>query len=185
MQSLLYGVPKPGEPFVPQPGFVEMANRAFEIIGIEPRTPLPLRDETHLVFEGEAPGILTMHAIYDEAKSLDAGSIVDKLHRLHDVAVNERDLFARLEVTPRFIRARRRHAEGDATAGAARIEPENEARLLRRAAMDMAVDAEGTVIAAQPRGPALLMLEAGPPHEGAISKNPQILHAVSLVAWRL
>ena len=70
-----------------------------------------------------------------------------------------------------------RDPERDAAAGAAAVEPEHQARLFRRAAMDEGIDAERAVFANQPRRDPFDEFEAGAPHQRAIAEHPE-------VAWR-
>ena len=60
--------------------------------------------------------------------------------------------FAVVEVAQHLRRLRRRHAEDDAAAGPAAIQPQHEPRAFRRAAVAMAPQAEAPMKAPQQRG---------------------------------
>ena len=66
----------------------------------------------------------------------------------------------------------RRHAIGDAAAGAAVIEAEHQARPLRRPAVDKGIDAERPMGADQPCLEPLEIGKAGPPHQRAVAEHP-------------
>lgn len=177
MQTLLYGAPELAELRVRNTRLVEMAHRAFQIVGVLSRASLALGDQPYLILEGQPSGILSMRTVDDEAKRIDPASISGKFNPLRDVLVDQRHLLARLQIAPRFFGPRGGNAEGDTPAGTTRIESENETRPFRRAAMNMAVDTEGPVIASEQRRLPLFMLEARPPHQRPVSKDPEILHA--------
>lgn len=116
MQTLLYGAPKPAEPFIREPGLVEMTHRTLKVIRVASGTAFTLGYESHLIFEGKPSGILLVRAIDDEAERVDADAAADEFNGLHDIAVNERHLFARLKIAPRLFRPLGRNAKSDTPA---------------------------------------------------------------------
>ena len=68
------------------------------------------------------------------------------------------------------------HAERGADAGPAAVQPEHEARPLRRSPMHEGTHAKRAVIAAQPRPDGFRVGEARPPHQRAVAENPKIAH---------
>src|SRR5216683_1686141 len=82
------------------------------------------------------------------------------------------------QIAPYRVVALDRQAMGEATAGAARQQAEDEAGLLRRAAIMLRVDAEGAMPTVQARGPRLGRGKARLPHQRAVAEDPVGLGAV-------
>lgn len=116
MQTLLYGAPKPAEPFIREPSLVEMTHRTLKVIRVASGTAFTLGDESHLLLEGKTSGILLVVAVDDETERIDTGAAVDKLDGFHDIAVNQRHLLAGLKVTSRFLRTFGRDAKRNTAA---------------------------------------------------------------------
>ncbi len=83
-------------------------------------------------------------------------------------------LLAAAQILHRVAAQLGRNPEGDATAGAAAVEPEHQAGLFRSAAMVERIDAERAMFADQPRRSLFNELEARPPHQRAIAEHPQV-----------
>ena len=95
-------------------------------------------------------------------------------HVAKGLDINLRHLLA-LRADRRWCRrVCRPRPERNPAAGAAAIEPEHEARPLRRSAMHEGIDAERTVQPGQPRRVPFEILEARPPHQRAIGEHPQV-----------
>ena len=112
---------------------------------------MALADVAQLLLERQPPGILHMAAIDHVSQRADAlPRLVVEPHRAHHLAIDGGDLFALAQIGDGVVAMLRRDPERDAAAGAAAIEPEHQAGLFRRAAMDEGVDAERAVFADQP-----------------------------------
>ncbi|MDA9455816.1 hypothetical protein XI00_16525 [Bradyrhizobium sp. CCBAU 21359] len=136
---------------------------------------MALDDMAVLLGEREAAGILHMAAVDDIGERGDAlARIVLQPHRAHHLAIDRGDLLARPQIRDDLGAVLFSDTEGDAAAGAAAVEPEHQARLLRRAAMDEGIDAERPVLADQPRRDALLEVEARSPHQRAVAEHPEV-----------
>src|SRR5579863_783753 len=90
------------------------------------------------------------------------------------LVVHGRHLLALAKVAKSRLPLRRLDSEGCAVAGAAAVEAEDEARPLRRAAMDVRIDAEAAPVAAQQAALPFGIDEARPPHQGAVTEHPEI-----------
>src|SRR6266702_3383116 len=109
------------------------------------------------------------------------GEIDQRRHRAAIVEMNRPDGFpvdavivdlAVDQITPHRIVPLSRQAMGEAAAGAARQQAEDETGLLRRAAIMLRVDAEGPMPTVQARGPRLGRGEARIPHQRAVAEDP-------------
>src|ERR1700726_4328041 len=119
--------------------------------------------------------ILQMAAVDDIGERTDAlPCVVLQPHRAHHFAIDGGDLFALAQIGDRCRAALLRHAERDAAAGTATIEPEHETRLFRRAAVHEGIDAERAMLADQARPNPLDVLEARPPYQRAIAEHPEV-----------
>src|SRR3981189_2027948 len=76
------------------------------------------------------------------------------------------------QIAPHRLVAFGRQAVGEAAAGAARQQAEDEAGLLRRPAIMLRVDAEGTMPALKARGPRLGCGKSRIPHQRAVAEDP-------------
>src|SRR3546814_9477384 len=83
------------------------------------------------------------------------------------------------QIAQNLARRRLGHAEGDAAAGSAPVEPEHQPRPFPRAAIMLRIDAEGAVIAAQQRRLPLQEDESRVPHQGAVAEDPDVP-----IAWQ-
>src|SRR5690348_9533441 len=89
-----------------------------------------------LLFEVEPAGILRMPAIYHVDERAHAPlRLAGEQHVAPGLAIDHGDLLARPQIGDGLVAQRARHAIGDPAAGAAAVEAEHEAGLLRRAAM--------------------------------------------------
>src|SRR6266487_4683837 len=95
-------------------------------------------------------------------------------HGSPHLAIDRGDLLAFAQIGDGRRAVLFRDPECDAAAGAAAVEPEHEARLLRRAAMDEGIDAERAVFADQPRWSPFDEFEARAPHQGAVTEHPEV-----------
>src|SRR6516225_852029 len=119
--------------------------------------------------------ILHMAAIDHIGKRADAlPRIVLEPHRAHHLAIDGGHLLARTQIGDRLPAVFCGHAERDAAADAAAIEPEHQSRFFRRTAMDEGIDAEGAMLADQPRRNPLDEFETGPPYQRAIAEHPEV-----------
>jgi len=76
------------------------------------------------------------------------------------------------QITPHRVILLGRQSMGEAAARAARQQAEDEARLLRRAAIVLRIDAEGPMPTVQARGSRLRRSEARIPHQRAVAEDP-------------
>src|SRR3546814_11632603 len=76
------------------------------------------------------------------------------------------------QIAQNLARRRLGHAEGDAAAGSAPVEPEHQPRPFPRAAIMLRIDAEGAVIAAQQPPLPLQADESRVPPHGAVAEDP-------------
>jgi hypothetical protein len=79
---------------------------------------------------------------------------------------------ALVEIAQHLGLALARDRQRAAAAGAAAVEAEHQPRPLLGAAMHPGIDAQGPVIAVQPRVHDRIVLEARPPHQRAIGEDP-------------
>src|SRR5437868_2061802 len=93
----------------------------------------------------------------------------------NEFPVHRRGLFAAAQISKRGRALLRRHAIGDAAAGAAEIEAEDEAGAFRSAAMIERINAQRTMHPDDVRWHPVEVVEAGPPDQRAIAKHPEIL----------
>src|SRR5260370_9518464 len=94
----------------------------------------------------ELAAVLRMRAVDHEAKPLyPAPRVAVEQHGPHGLAVDRRDLLAPAQIRNRGIPMLCRGPVGDAAAGAAAVEPPNQARPPRRAATDAAEHAQRAV----------------------------------------
>src|SRR5580693_2871737 len=128
------------------------------------------------LLRGRKPScILHMAAVDDIGERADAlPRVVLQPYRAHHFAIDGGDLLALAQIGDRCRAVVLRHAERDATAGAAAIEPEHETGLFRRAAVHEGIDAERAMLADQARPNPLDVLEARPPHQRAIPEHPEV-----------
>ena len=129
----------------------------------------------------EIAGILLVAAVDDVADSRDALAAVEP-DRQHALEIDAGDEFAVAQIGQHLVAKFARHAEGQADAGAAAVEPEHQARPFARAAIDEGRDAERAAEAVQPGAAGLDMRETRPPHQRAIAKNPKIAHIAKPVS---
>ena len=102
--------------------------------------------------ERQPSGILHVTAVDDEAERPHLPPrLLFKLDPPDGFEIDGGDLLARAQIGDGFGARRGGDAKGDAAAHAAAIEPQHQARPLRRAAMDERVDAERPVQPDQPR----------------------------------
>ena len=128
-----------------------------------------------LVGERQPAGVLHMAAVDDIGERGDAFTrFVLQPHRAHHLAIDRGHLLARPQIGDHVGTVLFSDAEGDAAAGAAAVEPQHQARLLRRAAMHEGIDAERAVLADQPGRDAFLEFEARPPHQRSVAEHPEV-----------
>src|SRR5690606_36465331 len=123
----------------------------------------------------ETAGILRVAAVGDVGDGVDTVAALQP-DRQRALQIDIGDELAVAQVGEHLIAKLDRHALGKPDAGSAAVEPENEARPLRRAAIDMGGHAKRSAKAVQARAAGLGMRETGPPHQRAIAKNPKIAH---------
>ena len=123
----------------------------------------------------EAAGILLVIAVDDVGDRADDLAAVEP-DRQHALEIDAGDQLAVAQIGQHLVAQFARHAEGEADAGAAAVEPEHQPRPLARAAIDEGGDAERAAEAVQPGAACLDMREARPPHQRAIAKDPKIAH---------
>src|SRR6516165_10657823 len=125
--------------------------------------------------ERQPSGILHMATVDHIGKRADAlPRLVLKPHRTRHLAVDRGDLFARTQVGYRRGAILLGDTKCDAAAGAAAVQPQHQAGLFRRSAMDEGIDAKRAVLADQPRRDALDEIEARPPYQRAIAEHPEV-----------
>src|SRR5258708_11140093 len=95
-------------------------------------------------------------------------------HRTFHFAIDRSHLLALAQIGDGGAAVLFRDPECDAAAGAAAIQPEHEAGLFPRAAVDEGVDAERAVLADQPRWNPFEEVEARPPYQRAIAEHPAV-----------
>ena len=145
------------------------------IVAVGAGLAVPLLDMTELFRQRQPPGILHMAAVDHIGQRADAlARLVLKPDRAHHLAIDRGDLFARAQICDGRGALLVRDPKRDAAAGAAAVEPEHQAGLFRRSAMDEGIDAERAVLADQPRRNLLDELEARPPHQRAVAEHPEV-----------
>src|SRR6266704_5828561 len=95
-------------------------------------------------------------------------------NRTHHLAIDVGRLLAAAQIVHGVAAVLRRDPEGYAAAGAATVEPEHKTGRFRRPAVIERIDAEGAMLADQPRRNLLDEFEALPPHQRTIAEHPQV-----------
>ena len=150
-------------------------HRFQHIVAIGTRATMTLPDVMHALGKRQPSGILHVAAIDDEAQRphLPPRFLLE-LDPPHRFQIDGRDLFAGAQIGDGLFARRGGDPKGDAAAHAAAVEPEHQARPLRRAAMDERIDAQRPVQADEPRRHAFDEVEAGTPHQRAIAEDPEV-----------
>ena len=145
------------------------------IVAVDAGLAVPLQHMAQLFRRRQPPGILHMAAVDHVDECADAlACLVLQPDRSFHLAVDRGDLLALAQIGDGGCAVLLRDPERDAAAGAAAVEPEHEARLLRRAAMDEGIDAERAVFADQTRRNPFDEFEARAPHQGAVTEHPEV-----------
>src|SRR5690606_31306484 len=86
------------------------------------------------------------------------------------------DKFALAQIADHLLAQFPGNAEGQSDTGAALVEPEHEARTLRRASMDKRSDTQRPAETMEMRTVCRRVGKSGPPHQGPVAKDPKIDH---------
>ncbi len=135
-----------------------------------------LGDQPGHLLIGQAAGVLAMAAVDDIGQRVGAAAFRET-HAHCLFKINRGDELPLAKIGDGLFAITARDAERHALARAAAVEAEHETRPLGRAAVDMGENAEGSVIAVDPGQRALDEVEAGPPHQRTIAKNPEVVVA--------
>jgi hypothetical protein len=183
MQTPLYSAPKHLQSVVADIHFPQMIHGALKIVRIFTGLPLTIRDQVHLSIKRLFARILLVATVNNETKCLDLRHwSIDKRERAGHIQIDTRHLFALLQIGSGCVRIFCSDMIGKPATGPTAIKSEHQARLLPRPAMHMAENAKRPVISMKARGIALNKRKSRPPHQGPISKYPQILHDVATLA---
>lgn len=140
---------------------------------------MPLSCIVQLLGEAEPPGVLAMPPVDDITKRVHAFlRVVVEPDPAPRLAIDPGYLFTGAQVFDRFRSLGPSNSVRDAAAIAAAIEPEYQAGFLRSSAMYIRINAKRAMGAHQASIAPLKKVEAGPPHERPISKDPEVLVAL-------
>jgi hypothetical protein len=85
--------------------------------------------------------------------------------------------FTFAQVGHHFVGHVARHTKSHAKAGAAGIEPEDQARMIGCSSMNVRIDAQAAPITIKAGADRFHMCKARSPHQRAITENPEIVHS--------
>ena len=117
-------------------------------------------------------GVAAVGHIGDRFGALAAG----QPDRQNALDIDIADLLALPEIGDHRVAGGGLYLEGHADAGAAPVEPEDEARPFGGAAVDEGIDAERAPVAVKPGPAGLDIVEARPPDQRTVAKHPKIAH---------
>ena len=136
---------------------------------------MPFTHEPHLMVERQSTRILrvtAIDAINEAAHLLFRGAQNGDCAIGLDIYLGH--LLTRAQVVDCLGTRLGRNPERDAAARPATVQPEYEARFFRSTTVHEGVDTQGAMQADQARGRALYEIETGPPHQRAITKDPEV-----------
>jgi len=133
------------------------------------------KEKAPLGFRVQPAGILVVTPVHDISERRHPAAIV-KNHRPHDLAIDIRHLLAFAQIGNDVVAVGHLDPEGQAAAGAAMVKTEHQAGLGARTAMHPGINAQRTVHAGKPRRPGFDMRKTRPPHQRAVTENPEFIH---------
>lgn len=154
----------------------EFLYRCNHILAVRSGMPVCLANEMKLRVVIETAGVLRMTMVGDIDESPDPALASVKQHDLAGgFPIHVGDLLTLAQIGHCLSPNRPVDAVGDPAAGSAAVEPKNEPRLFRRAAMDERIDAQGAMQPGEAGRYALAIGKSRPPHQRAIAENPEVL----------
>jgi hypothetical protein len=155
---------------------LEMGERVQHIIRASAHLALALLHQFQQFIVGKLARILGMGPVGHIGQHFNPPGPVKQFNRLQDLHIDHAHLLPRAKIGKGCIPLFRIDAKRNTGAGAAAIQPQYEPRFLFSATVVQGVDAQAAVIAVDARMGLLGKLKTGPPHQGAIAKNPVLRH---------
>ena len=149
------------------------------VVAAGARPAMTLSRVVQLFREAQPSGVLAMSPIDDITERMYAFlRVVVEPNPSPSLAIDPGYLFAGAQVLDCLRAPGRGHLVSDAAAVAAAIQSEHQAGSLRSSAMHKRVDAQRAMGAHKACAAPLKEVESGPPHEGPIGEDPQVLVAL-------
>jgi len=163
--------------------FPQMIHGALTIVWVFAGLPFAVSDQIHLPLKRLLARILFMVSVNNETKCLDLRSwSINQCERAGYIQIDTRHLFALLQISAGCVHLFWRDAIGKPATGPTSIKSKDQAWSLSGSAMHMAKNAKRPVISMKAGAITFNEWKSGPPHQGPISKYPQILHDVATLA---